>query len=949
MKRISLISIIVLMLGLFISAPVFAQGDQERVDLIINMIEKNLDRPITGKTSSTKLERWKSQYEMISENLDELLNEVSAFRRAGDKADMPENSSIWAAMDTRRKNFKALVEYRRLLENTRKAIKNGKINDDSDLNSYLEDGFSKVQDYISENEPLDIMSEFDINKSMERLQSKTYNVNMAQADRIINDEWMNTRAVFMLYKQMVNDLSNLQKQYSKIVAWNDGSGAQPGEAYSGTGYSGIGPITFNTIWGNSSSAWKELKVGDTVYPKVSNPRGGAGGYRYEWSVDNRVISNQPQTSYRFDTPGTHYMSVNVTDSRGRSQWQSYAYNVKGSGNFDFDIYSGDSTPSVGQTVYFSIRNARGGRTPYRYRWEVNGRFIGSGASAQYTFPSSGNYEIKVQGRDASGDTRNQSLNFNVGGGSSSRIRFSVTCSNNNPSAGQSVDYEIKDATGGNEPYRYQWRMSNGASGTDQNFTVRFAKSGNYRLTVTVIDNINRSSTRQFTYNVSGGGSSSGIKAKISVSNEKPKVGELVQFGAMSVSGGRPPYNYQWSIDGKRIDDGASATYTWRDTGNYKVTLKVSDASGSSASVHKNVQVGYTPSEKLSFGLYINTNTPDQGQVVPMRIDNLKGGYQPYRFSWEMNGREFSTSQNASYRFSNSGEYKLRVRVYDRNNNSESRQSTFNVKGSLQPLSFRIRSDESSPKAGQVVRFYAEDIKGGESPYQYTWRMNESNLGSGNSVSYRFSAGTFKLQAEVRDSRGTVTTRSLNFNVGASQSLNCNFNWSSNSPAIGQTVQFRVLGLTGGTPPYTIRWQMNGGQFGTSADSSYTFRTAGTYNLNAEVRDSAGNVKTRSNTFVVNSGGQSTGLNFGISMSNNKPAVRDRVNMSISRLSGGTPPYSATWTINGQSAGSGMSVNYTFTRAGNCTITAVVTDNSGQTKTVSRTITVGGFSIQPHIK
>jgi PKD repeat protein len=72
-------------------------------------------------------------------------------------------------------------------------------------------------------------------------------------------------------------------------------------------------------------------------------------------------------------------------------------------------------------------------------------------------------------------------------------------------------------------------------------------------------------------------------------------------------------------------------------------------------------------------------------------------------------------------------------------------------------------------------------------------------------------------------------------------------------------------------------------------------------------------------------------------------------MSISRLSGGTPPYSATWTINGQSAGSGMSVNYTFTRAGNCTITAVVTDNSGQTKTVSRTITVGGFSIQPHIK
>ncbi len=921
--------------------PAFS-AERERVDVLLYMIDQNINGQITGDKLESRLSTWEYNVGNTVDNLNELLKEVSGLKSQGDETNLPGNSGILAALKERKKNFTVIIEYRRALENFMKGLKGKTYSSRQAFLDEYNDKMDKLSSIIDENEPLIVLERFDIPSRILKLRDELDSSSSDKTLELVKKEWLASRDVFLEYKREVNDLEKLRMQYIKIYKYSIGEGGSPD--YLKNGGSGVTPsrpmsksLSFTPYWGDSPFAWRQLSVGDSINPRIDNVSGGSGLLSYLWTMDGNIIGRQQSASYRFNRPGMHYLVARVQDSSGKSQWKSYAYNVRGGdNNLHFNLDVSDSNPDPGETVFFKITDVYGGNAPYQIRWEMNNSYIGSGYYANYQFPRSGSYNLRVRIRDNYGVEREDTRNFNLG--NAGQITFNLWASNSSPRIGETVQFEFRDVRGGSSPYFYNWSSNTGASGSGERFNYTFRKSGLHRLKVLVYDQYKRKTVKYYTYRV-GGGSSGSIRASIGYSTDRPSLGQLVTLHASNVSGGSPPYSYEWSVDGTRISGDAGARNTWYREGNSKVTLRVSDSQGSSTSVHHTFRVG-SGGGNLTFTDWISNSNPQQHDTVTFKAENVRGGNPPYTYKWEVNGFTIGMFASTTHRFNQTGTYTVKITVKDNSGNVAERTRTVRVGGGSSSLNANFRWNNNNPGPGDTVTFVISNVNGGNSPYSYTHKIDNNVISNGTSATYRFDqARSYRYQAEVRDSSGAVKNTTKIFNIqGSSEPLSFDINVSNSSPRQGDTVNFYARNIKGGVTPYIVTWTMNGRKIGSGQNASYRFDT-GAYNLNAVVRDRNGTETSRSHSFNVQGSSNPFRVNF--SFSENNPQVGKAVNFKAYNFNGGQPPYNVKWFVDGRQIGTGDNMNYIFNKPGNYNLRAEAYDAFGQKRTTSQTFRVSG--------
>lgn len=989
MKKITSIIIlltIVLMFSVTVG-PAFS-AERERVDVLLYSIDQNINGQITGDKLEARLRTWEYNVGNTIDNLNELLKEVSGLKSAGEDTNLPSNSGILSALKERKKNFTVIVEYRRALENFMKGLKAKSYPSRQAFVDEYNDKMDKLSSIIDENEPLIVLERFDIPSRIIKLRDELDRASSEQVQDLVKKEWLASRDVFLEYKREVSDLEKLRMQYIKIYKYSTGEGGNPG--YLKDDGSGVKPskpmgraISFTPYWGDSPYAWRQLSVGDSISPRLDNVTGGSGIFSYLWTMDGSIIGRQQNANYRFNKPGMHYLVARVQDSEGRSQWKSYVYNVRGGeGNLHFNLDVSDSNPDPGETVFFKITDVYGGNAPYSIRWEMNNSYIGSGYYANYQFPRSGSYNLRVRVRDNSGVEREDSRNFNLG--SAGQIGFNLWASNSSPRVGETVQFEFRDVNGGSSPYHYNWSSNTGASGTGDRFSYTFRNSGLHRLKVMVYDQYKRKTVKYYTYRTSGGGGSGAIKANISYSTDRPSIGQLVSLNASNVSGGSPPYRFEWSVDGTRISEDSSARNTWYREGRSKVTLKVYDSQGSSTSVHHTFQIGSGGGGNLTFSQQVSNSNPRINDSVTFKAENVRGGTPPYSYRWEVNGFTIGMFDTTTYRFNQPGNFTVKITVKDNAGNTAERSRTIKVSGSSSPLNANFNVNNNSPRLGDTVTFQITNVNGGTSPYTYIHKIDNNVISNGSNASYRFDqVRAYKYQAEVRDSSGGVKYYTKMFTIqGSSEPISFDINASSRSPRSGDTVSFNIRNIKGGVPPYMVTWTMNGRKIGSGSNSTYRFGT-GSYTLNVVVSDRNGMQASRSLSFNVQAflkpGGEELTLNqvifpegwsnflngslfnsglptyadkagidtaqtdeiyFTISISNENPRKGQTVRFTVRDLRGAESPYKIRWSLsNAGNIGNSLSVIWRFKKSGLRALSCTITDAKGRTKTVRRNIRV----------
>ncbi len=164
-----------------------------------------------------------------------------------------------------------------------------------------------------------------------------------------------------------------------------------------------------------------------------------------------------------------------------------------------------------------------------------------------------------------------------------------------------------------------------------------------------------------------------------------------------------------------------------------------------------------------------------------------------------------------------------------------------------PLASSFTYSPASPKAGQTVTFNAT-ASGGTSPYTFSWNFGDSTTSSGSTTTHSYAnPGIYNVTLTATDSTGQ-TSQALHAITVTSAPLAATFSYNPSSPTAGQTVTFTAT-ASGGSSPYTFNWNLGDGTTVSGNPVTHSY-TAGTYNVQLTVLDSAGASSTVTNSITV---------------------------------------------------------------------------------------------------
>jgi len=228
--------------------------------------------------------------------------------------------------------------------------------------------------------------------------------------------------------------------------------------------------------------------------------------------------------------------------------------------------------------------------------------------------------------------------------------------------------------------------------------------------------------------------------------------------------------------------------------------------------------------------------------------------------------------------------------------------------------------------GQSVIFQST-VSGGTLPYAYQWYVNDIAILGATSSNWTFmptSTGFYILYVNVMD-YVSVTAKSNVASITVSPELSVFINPVSVTMDVGGSKAF-TSSVSGGTPPYTYQWYLNGALvLGVTSDSwAFTSTATGSYIVHLNVTDSA-DVTAKSNIASV-----TVNPTLGVSIVPTSAIMDFGQSVTFdSSVSGGTPPYTYQWYLDDAPVSSATASTWAFfpTSPGTYEVYLIVADSS----------------------
>jgi hypothetical protein len=269
----------------------------------------------------------------------------------------------------------------------------------------------------------------------------------------------------------------------------------------------------------------------------------------DWVLARKYVS--PEPSVTFGTEQTIIVSVNITPITAQ-------------------------TMDINQTCMFTCTSITGGTPPYTKQWCYNSTQI-SGANGTYYYftPSSAHlYNIYCNATDSTG-TKGTSNVVPITVNSAPSVTISPTSVSLDINQNQTFTSTV---SGGMSPYAYQWFKNgtavSGGAGAGSTYSFSSSTTGTFLIKVNVTDEeVFRTQSNTATATVFPG-----LGVTISPASVTMNLGESQLFTS-SVSGGAPPYTYQWYLNGVLQGTNSTWTFTGSSAGSYTVYVEVTDGTG----------------------------------------------------------------------------------------------------------------------------------------------------------------------------------------------------------------------------------------------------------------------------------------------------------------------------------------------------------------------------------
>lgn len=218
---------------------------------------------------------------------------------------------------------------------------------------------------------------------------------------------------------------------------------------------------------------------------------------------------------------------------------------------------------------------------------------------------------------------------------------------------------------------FSWQFGNGEQSGVLNPTVTYQDYGNYEVSFNRVTELGNSVTETLALNLVEPLKVTSIEASNNAS-------ELT--AAVLVSGGSGPYQYEWDLgDGTTVAT-ANVLHQYSLSGNYAITVTVTDNNNQSGSVTTNIDVAVPLTLEADYSAnYLQTSF----------ASDVAGGYGSYSYAWDFGDGSTSSSSNPSYTYQTAGDYSVTLTVTDKNTNESVNSS----------LSVTVKEQQSSSGGG----------------------------------------------------------------------------------------------------------------------------------------------------------------------------------------------------------------------------------------------------------
>ncbi|MCI4362715.1 MAG: PKD domain-containing protein [Thermoplasmata archaeon] len=325
---------------------------------------------------------------------------------------------------------------------------------------------------------------------------------------------------------------------------------------------------------------------------------------------------------------------------------------------------------------------------------------------------------------------------------------------------------------------------------------------------------------------------------------------MVHFSA-TVAGGLPPYKLTWSFGDGSNSSALQPAHRYANPGYYNASLGVIDALGVSNRSNLSLRVFGLP-------MLAPVATPSAA-VVPASITFLAGassGDPPYHYAWSFGDGTSSNASSPSHTYLLAGEFSVNLTLTD---GQGSRASASVLVTLVLPLSTTLTVSLLYGVAPLDVHCSALPA-GGFPPYSYSWNFGDGSApAAGPSKVHTFSTpGTFDVQLLVKDGAGHSAR--ANRTVAVFQPLVVAIGSSTARGSAPLSVQFTAHPSRGLTP-YQYAWSFGDGNSSTLPTPTEKFTRTGTFAVQLNVTDGAGEIGRANLSVIVESvqpGGNSNG-------------------------------------------------------------------------------------------
>ena len=592
---------------------------------------------------------------------------------------------------------------------------------------------------------------------------------------------------------------------------------------------------------------------------IAAASGGLPPYTYIWSNGD--------TDQAIDSLSSGLYTVTVTDANGcQATGESSIVQVD-------DFMISVSTVDVGcfgESTGSAVVTATGGAPPYEYLW------ANIGNTPNVSGLSAATYQLTVT------ESTGCSLSTSVVINQPPQLTVTITADQQLVCFADSSVVLTANPAGGSPPYAYIW--SNGE--TTQSITN--LAQGVYSVTVTDMNECSAVATYTLQVNP---------EIFILTQTNTIVCGNLNGAASVLVTGGSPPYQYQWSTGDQTpfIQNVAGGTYDVTITDSQGCT----EVSSLTIGQLTDFTVNITPNSVRCFG-------GNNGSIQT----TVSGGTPPYSYVWSTGATDVSMLSNLT-----AGSYGLTV--------TDAAGCIFS--GSVlitQPLMLNLTTSVSPVSCFGGNNGSATAVaSGGVNPYFYAWSNNMFAQSINN-----LTAGSYTVTVTDGNLCQTTTT------VSVTQPLN--FATTVTAPVIacgGTATGTASVLVAGGTPPLSFVW--SDGQTTPTA----TQLTAGTYSLT--ITDSQGCTRTLTPIEITEIPALSLLLE-----PNNIVCSAENTGSIETLVSGGTQPYSYAWNTGASSSQlSGLAAGVyrlTVTDANGCSRT----DSSSVSQTLPVVASVASLQV-----